>query len=228
MEKVLWWHGCRETNRLWIRFRAATLALELGRPKFSIGLSVNDDWERTLAGDFCGFYWHLDWYPIRKLLPISDGSFSFYWHEAALWLAFWGDDYCSSSKDPWWRKTHVLHFLDVIFGKQEYSSVNIQKFEHVVIPMPEANYLATMTFSESTRKRPRLKAVKQQWTDIDIEGEAPKFPGKGENSWDCGDDGIYGTSVKGHSIPKAIAYYVQRVAEMREKRQGISALCQTK
>jgi len=55
MEKALRWHGCRETNRLWIRFGAATLALELGRPTFSIGLSVNDDWERTLAGNFCGW-----------------------------------------------------------------------------------------------------------------------------------------------------------------------------
>lgn len=221
-ERKIWWHGCRETNRFWLHLGRYTVAFELGKPQFRLGFEINDDFEHTLAGSFCGFYWHIDAMPIRKLFPVVDGSFGFYWFENGLWFELWGDD--NGRYDaPWWRKMFHLDFLDLLLGKETYSKVDIQTFENVVIPMPESTFLARMTFSESIRKRPRWKTQISKWTDISLE-RAPQFPGKGENSWDCGDDGIYGMSVEGHSLPKAIGGYVEAVMKYRERRGGTERL----
>ncbi len=120
---------------------------------------------------------------------------------------------------------HHLNFADVILGEQAYWNQVLEKFENVVIPMPEGSYKATMHFETSTWKRPLWFPKVRHFTKIEIVGkEAPKFPGKGENSWDQDDDSIWMMSVEGHSIPKAIGGYVQAVMEYRQKRSGLHSL----
>lgn len=46
--------------------------------------------------------------------------------------------------------------------------------------------------------------------------DPPKFPGKGENSWDCGEDGIYGMTVGDvYSVTEAVFRYRDEVQKLR-------------
>jgi hypothetical protein len=118
-----------------------------------------------------------------------------------------------------------LDFRDLLLGKSSYSNEVVETIENVVIPMPEGKYIATMQFEISTWKRPRWKAEQRKYTCVKLDNP-PRFPGKGENSWDCGDDGIYGCSVAGHDLSKAIGDYVYRVTKYREERAGRRAILQ--
>jgi hypothetical protein len=193
-----------------------------------MSFGVSDNQEETIHGDLFGFYWHIECWPLARLLPRCDNSFRFYWHNFGLWLSFWGNDWESGYKDPWWRKMYHLDFPDLLLGKAVYSNEKGERFEHVIIPMSEANYRATMTFETSTWKRPRWLPRVRQYTHIEVENNrAPEFPGKGENSWDCGNDSIWAMSTEGHSIPKAVGGYVAAVLENRLKRGGIKSLVGT-
>lgn len=65
-------------------------------------------------------------------------------------------------------------------------------YVEIMVPMPEGNYPASVTLERSTwgRKRWPWGRKVQYSTDLEIPGGIP-HPGKGENSWDCGDDGLY-------------------------------------
>jgi hypothetical protein len=82
--------------------------------------------------------------------------------------------------------------------------------------MPEGCYEAIAT-PESRTWTYRFGIVKRRDSvDLRIDGGIP-FSGKGENSWDCGDDGLYGTG--GDTLEKAIGHVVTYVLE-RRKRYG--------
>jgi hypothetical protein len=76
---------------------------------------------------------------------------------------------------------------------------------------PETEHTMTVKYEQIrlTYWRPWNKSVTHYWADISFEGgkdkpllHPPAFSGKGENSWDCGDDGIWGCTVE---IPRDIA-----------------------
>jgi hypothetical protein len=95
------------------------------------------------------------------------------------------------SRDPWWRNAIRLRFSDWIFGKWSYGGRVIETRD-VLIPMPEGCYRAVAKHEIATWRR-RFGIVwrrRDSW-NIDIPGGIP-FSGKGENSWDCGDDGLFG------------------------------------
>ena len=46
------------------------------------------------------------------------------------------------------------------------------------------------------------------------------FEGKGENGWDCGEDGLYGCGSNGASIEHAIGTTVEKVLDTRRRRGG--------
>ena len=86
----------------------------------------------------------------------------------------------------------------------------------VVIPMPEGVYHGTAKIERRTWKRPLWFAFSRVSTTIDCPRGIP-FAGKGENSWDCGDDGLFGWGAEGPSIEKAIARGVESVLESRRR-----------
>ena len=222
--RFFWMHGSKKDFkkelRWWWYCGRACFHLQLSRPKFHMGFGIDTDHEHHIHGDLMGIYWHLEWWALAKRLPRCSHSFKFYWYHGGLWFQLWGHDWESGRDDPWWRQTHHLDFADLILGKEHYSKRDTEVIDDVVIPMPERNYRARVTFTETTRKRARWFTTVSRWSEVSLDSDAPPFPGKGENSWDCGDDGIYGMSVKGHSLAKAIGGYVERVMEYREKRSG--------
>lgn len=51
--------------------------------------------------------------------------------------------------------------------------------------------------------------------------EAPAgvpIPGKGENSWDCGDDNIWGASFAARTVKEAVKKFMDDVRETRRER----------
>ena len=94
------------------------------------------------------------------------------------------------------------------------------------IPLPEGVYTGTYTTERMTRRYVRWpgKAIDlvrgpMQWTSVNlsIEGGIP-VEGKGENSYDCGMDGLLGCS--GRTVEDAIGNAVRSVLRDRKRYGG--------
>ena len=119
------------------------------------------------------------------------------------------NDWCR--RDPWWRRSVRLRVCDWLLGPVRYESSKGEPFE-VFVPMPEGSYRATATPKTAVWRR-RFGIRKQHdevW--LDIPGGIP-FSGKGENSWDCGDDGLWG--IGGDTVEDAIANAVRSALRSR-------------
>lgn len=95
-----------------------------------------------------------------------------------------------------------------------------------LVPMPEGNYPAQWTeVTHTTRYTKPLGKVRDAilgprsstHVKIDVPGGIP-VEGKGENSWDCGMDGIFGTS--GPTVPEAVANCTRAALRYRERYGG--------
>lgn len=200
----LWRHG-----RTWIfgyRF-----AIEWLLPGKALGVSI----------DLGGFSIRT---PLASLYVSSTRRESFgarelsiYWNDGCLWIChpFERDGGLEvRSSDPWWKKAICLHVVDWLIGRARYEDVKELPFE-AIVPMPEGSYKAIATPSRATWRR------RWYWPDrvrdsvwLEIPGGIP-HSGKGENSWDCGDDGLYG--IGGDTIEDAIANAVR--TSLRNRRR---------
>lgn len=111
------------------------------------------------------------------------------WSRAALW--------------PGWHLTFAPRLKDRLLGRLECTTTEDEPFP-VVVPMPEGNYPGKAKREVRVWQRKRWPFSRKQrvefWVDMDV---AVPVPGKGENSWDIDDDGIYGTG--GPTVSDAIA-----------------------
>lgn len=148
----------------------------------------------------------------------DDREIGIAFHGGAMWWKIWVGTMASWSRDyPWckkWRQGNI-NFLDTLLGRNQVEWEVMEK-ALVAIPMPEGVYHGEATVKKRIDKRPRWFAKVSYDTWIDVPKGIP-FQGKGENSWDCGDDGIFGTGVTGRSIPDAIGHYVAAVLSNRVK-----------
>lgn len=126
------------------------------------------------------------------------------WSRAALW--------------PGWHLTIAPKPRDWLFGRMACETTKGDP-EPVLVPLPEGNYPGKMRREERVWKRPRWPwpSMKRTdyWIDMDI---APPVPGKGENSYDCDDDGVYATG--GRSPHDAIANVTRAALRDRERYAG--------
>lgn len=130
------------------------------------------------------------------------------------------------SLDPWtraqlWPGIHLTlapRLRDRVLGRSECVTTT-GEWEPTVVPMPEGIYSATVRREDRVWKRKRWPWPSQKRTEwwIEIPGGIPT-PGKGENSWDCDDDGIYGTG--GSSPSDAVANATRAALRQREKYAG--------
>lgn len=127
---------------------------------------------------------------------------------------------------PWtrvalWPGIHINltgHPRDRLLGRKVCTTTQGEATP-VVVPMPEGNYPAVVTVEKRVWKRPRWPWPSHYRTDysIDIPSGIP-VPGKGENSWDCEDDAIYGTG--GRSVHDAVANATRAALRSREQYAG--------
>ncbi|HLO42591.1 MAG TPA: hypothetical protein VK176_16330 [Phycisphaerales bacterium] len=138
----------------------------------------------------------------------------------------WGPHLCilpaakpfeTNSRDPWWVQGIYVDLVERVFGRFELTQ-KIYQAEPTIIPMPEGCYAATAERVEGVWKRARLPWASHRRTHyrFEIPGGIP-FAGKGENSWDCGDDATHGSSVPSETLEEAVGLVVAGVLTKRRK-----------
>jgi hypothetical protein len=126
---------------------------------------------------------------------------------------------------PWWNEITltVRHLLGLNDTTQEDLDAGTCQ-----IPLPEGVYDATYVTTRYTnwytgrlgKLRDRILGPRSHVSvSIDIPGGIP-VQGKGENSWDCGMDGVFGQSGGGTSVEAAIGSVVGGVLRDRRRYGG--------
>lgn len=219
MEKI-WSHADKESGQMWIHQGRNTLCLQFVIPKFNFHIDIG---EESVGFALPGLFVRFDCWTLARRLEKLQGSFSFYWFEGGLWFCLWADQWSSSFGDAWWRRMYHFDVADFVLGKAAYSSKELVTYA-VSIPLPEGTFPGTVTLEEATWKRPRWKAKIVRRADISVE-RPPTFPGKGENSWDQGDDAIYSMTCRAKSVAEAIGQYVEAVLSNRFRRGKRDGWC---
>lgn len=198
---------------------------------FSFGFDVGSDWDeddfrfRAALPFLFAFYLSFEgfisskskaawkWWPKRESKETSIRIL-----DSSIWIYIWQSEGCHSNKDGWHRI--VIHPLDIILGKQKYSKRTISITQDD-IEMPEGHYPCQIEMFESTWKRPRSPfARKVLRADMDISKNPIPIPGKGENSWDQGDDATYSMTTSASTVKEAKARLVESLLETRERYGG--------
>jgi len=116
---------------------------------------------------------------------------------------------------PRWRGGS-LYIPDFILGKRKYSSETIDE-DRVFIRMPEECYHGNCRISRDTWRRSRWP-----WplilTRATIELDKPiPIPGKGENSWDQGDDAVHSMTMCATTKEEAALILQNSVLDTRKR-----------
>jgi len=211
----LWTHFCG----LGIRSDSEDggLTLYAALPPVALWVTLPIPVQKWLQTDFwakwnerCGGHKGSHRYTSFKIADVSIHDWSVYW-------SFLQFDWGWSHKMPKWM-CGSLNIPDTVLGKQNYKSEIIET-KDVQVPMPEGCYPAKAKLEKATRSRPRwfTKETLSIW--LDIPGGIP-HQGKGENSYDCGQDGLFGCGVESASYEAAIAHAVEISLRGRRKYDG--------
>ncbi len=138
-------------------------------------------------------------------------------HDWTLWWTVWRDNSSWSSSTPRWREGNFC-LPDFLLGRPAYSERVLKRAE-TVIPMAEASYPATVELRDDTWKRPRWFSKRLLRATVNIPKGVP-FPGKGENSYDCGQDATFGLSCCASTVEGAVAAVVESVLRSRRRYGG--------
>lgn len=166
---------------------------------------------------------------IRRLLPLhhyrpqsgnetswpEDREISVSVHGGALWWSLWREPMGGWDRSvPRWRDGS-FNPMDFLLGRERCSTVK-GELVAVVVPMPEGSYAGTITREDRVWKRPRWPLSRRR-TDywLEIPGGGIPFEGKGENSWDCGTDGLCG--IGGSTPEVAVSNAVASVLKKRAR-----------
>jgi len=186
----------------------------------------------ALAGNislfFFSLYWHWEnhrvyWW-LQNALKRPDQKYGngrqigFRFYEEYIWIDLWNDPMESRHDDPWWWHISIVP-KDLLLGRSKYSERSLRK-SRVEIPMPEGVYPASVEIQEATWKRPRwpwpLRVIRAEI----IPDKPVPFPGKGENSWDCGEDATHAMTCCAKNEQEAVAAFVKSILNDRYRHGG--------
>jgi len=140
-------------------------------------------------------------------------------HGGSIWWMLWMPTMESKADDPSWR-TGNFNPIDFIFGRRKYTDLILDSGS-LTIPMPESNYSGEYKLTESSWVRPRWPwcplTKRCLYGNIDMKEMIP-IPGKGENAWDCGQDGLWGLSCPAKNKAELISRIVESVMRDRLRR----------
>ena len=155
----------------------------------------------------------------EKFFIHEEREFDLYYYNKAFWLRLWGDPMGGWSRDMSWHLvSHSFHLDDFFLGKIEYSEMTLKEGD-IYIPMPEGSYPAKYKQYIATRKRKRWFKKEIMMVQIDIPNGIP-HEGKGENSYDCGEDALYGLTTPANKIEDAVGKVVSSVLNDRKRYGG--------
>lgn len=212
----------RYENRAWLYLterHSLTFEWSFRRFRFGLTLSEYDD-QLTLAISFIlGSLYISSTWPRWLVKRMYEHEIGFRVHDGCLWISPFKYTMGWSRDMPWWERGFTLHVVDWLIGKPKYSSQDVSN-QAVEIPMPEKKYPATVRMHSDTWARrwywPKKRILR---ATVDIPGGIP-YPGKGENSWDCGMDGTWGLTCPADSTEDAVRKVVESVTQSRTKYGG--------
>lgn len=140
-------------------------------------------------------------------------------HDASAWWSLWHSTTEWKSSTPRWRHGS-FDFADAVLG-EAVNTHRVVEERDVEIPMPEGVYEARATMKEMTVARPRWFPRRIVRVDLDVPKGIPT-PGKGTQSYNCGDDATFGRSAPARSITQAVGELVGDVLADRVRRGGWS------
>lgn len=192
--------------------------------RFGAGMHVNcHDDDLTLSVGFPGFqfYWGFEGIFPRKWKTYDLGrSMGFSVHDGSLWIDFWCDQNGWSRDMPWYAKCLCIDPMEIVFGHRKHSERDLD-IRDAEIAMPEGPYQVKIRLFESTWKRPRSPLKKKLLrVEVKCEGGVP-VPGKGENSWDCGEDAVFSSTFPCGSFEQAVADFTADILKTRGKYGGL-------
>jgi len=156
----------------------------------------------------------------RFLRGLTDGrrELSLHLHDWAAWWCVWVDGHSWSRSTPRWRQGS-FHYLDALLGDYEHSERPLVERD-VEVHMPEGKYAGHCLITEGTWRRKRWPFARRVVrAKIEMTEPVP-VPGKGENSWDCGQDAIHGSTFPAASVAEAVGKFVGDVLRTRERYGG--------
>ncbi len=216
------WHHSKERGmyRAWIHWgRSSEAHVGVYWRTWLCGISFEHDdehgWGVSLRLPPVAVYAHLR---IPRWTLKHDREVEVAIHNGAIWWHLWTDPNEWSSRTPKWRHGN-FNFLNFFLGRHQYESRVIEERD-VLVPMPEGTYSAKATLEECTWSRPRWFSKRMKRVIFEIPDGIP-HAGKGENSWDCGDDATYGlTTGECSSIPEGIGMLVGSCLRTRVQHGG--------
>lgn len=165
------------------------------------------------------------WDNNREFYLTEGRDYGFYFHDWAFVWSFHAKVMESCSSDPWWMRAYI-HLDELVFGKWERLEDKLVSTENVFFKIGDKEFkMDSIHWYRNRRFRRFIPYSLYHSTYYKVEMKIDKPPmraGKGENSWDCGDDGTYGmTGLWQHEIPsylnredctkKAIQIYIENV-----------------
>lgn len=141
---------------------------------------------------------YLTFYGLRIPLITKGREYGFYIYEWAVWLFCGRKPDESNTKDPWyyqqvwnplnWIFGKCIHFDSEIIAAKNYEPIHFE-FRGKEYQMDKIKLMNSFWF----RSRIPFGLYKKKIVRMDIKiNKPPMHSGKGENSWDCDDDGTLG------------------------------------
>lgn len=217
-----WWHA---GNRSVFCVEMAFL-----RSHCHASIETGDSWKISAAIPGIALWLTFEgfglWHPQRKCIATWDGNREFWLndqrecridcHDWTIHVVPWGKSMEWCKADPWWVRGLSFDVKRFVLGRTHHSTITLKDKIPLAIPMPEGTYPATAKIVQATWRRSRWLPSTRTYVQVDVPKGIP-FAGKGENSWDCGDDGLFGYSVEGTSLEHAIAHGVESVLKSRRR-----------
>jgi hypothetical protein len=201
----------------WSHFKRLTFSLKVtlaGGDGDDLGLHIalfGISWWLTFQG-----FLPYGWLPRDRYLWGIETGFDLSGDFLRLYL-FYGDANSMGKDRGWYR---CAHLLDLLLGRAKYQA-GAPEVTSVLIPMPERAYRATVSLQNDSWKSPLWFRRIIRRAHIEMEpGEQIPVPGKGENSWDCGEDAIYGFTTPARDVAAAIAAVCESALRDRARYGG--------
>lgn len=155
---------------------------------------------------------------LRRLVPERTREMQLSMFEWSIRLVLWGREHEWIRSDPWWVRGVHLDLKDAILGKAKFTSTETAPEVPIEILLDDRIYTGTAKFERCTWKRPLwfTKVRDSVWINMD-QGHGLPHAGKGENSWDCGDDALCGFGVNGSNVEEAIQHGIDTVNGYRKR-----------
>ncbi len=239
-ERKIWcyWQATRTkfripiAGRFWLHFFAWQFCIEwnLWSKSCRLGIDVGesgDDYDLTFCACLppVAFYFcvQIPWgHRLHKWLPAQSRECYVAIHNWTLWINPWSKWGEWNRRDPWYVRGLTFHIDDFLLGDRKHTVADIGQPQRIAIALDGHSYLGTATFKRRTWKRHRWFALVREECEIEMDaGHGLPRAGKGENSWDCGDDAVCGWGIEGPptqaTVDAAIAKGINTCLDYRKR-----------